>query len=172
VQWRFMANTDTTPSTEWALSCLTHEKCGFIFELLNRDTDRAHRLFFFGFGTDTIPKASAVAKTDAFMFDWTEGKYFHRFTLDKPATFDDFNSTASIKPDRSWDPTGHIMSIGSLTKIKIPQVYMDFEPFNWLWDMVGITRIQYGNGQRTKPLIYAPYYPNAKPSGLMSIASG
>jgi len=141
------ANLDATLSTNWAVGCLSFQKYVLTLELLNTDTDRAHKLVFTGAGSDTVNKP----------FEWTEGQYYQKFKTKFAANFDNFTNPITILTPESGESIHHILRFGLLATMKISQC-----PGNIFgeWNLYGMSKLVYGSGVRSKSLIFAPYYPN------------
>lgn len=142
------ANLDAKLSTNWAIACLSHQKYVLTLELLNRDTDRAHKLIFTGAGSDTVSKP----------FNWTEGQYYQKFETKFAANFDNFaNPITILIPEYGHESIHHILRFGLLATLKISQcpgtIFGE-------WNLYGTSKLVYGSGVRSKSLIFAPYYPN------------
>lgn len=141
-------NLDATLSTNWAIGCLSYQKYILTLELLNRDTDRAHKLIFSGSGTDTVKDP----------FEWLQGQYYQKFETKFAANFSNFRNPITIlTPEYGEATIQHIMRIGLLATFKIFQCPGDL--FGE-WNLYGTCKLVYGTGVRSKSLIYAPYYPN------------
>jgi hypothetical protein len=124
--------TDLVKTTKWSLRCLEHKKTGLAFELKNLQTDSSHKLIFSCYGTNNITQPSF----------WTSGYYPIEFKSNFPVNFENFNNNlASIKPAEGH-PEFHVMKIGWLVTIIIPQPSGEG---NGSWDLYGNCRIEYGS---------------------------
>jgi hypothetical protein len=138
---------DATPSTEWAVACLSHRKFVLTMELLNTKTDRAHKLVYSASGKDTVSEPDY----------WTQGQFYQRFGTKTPVTFEDFNNRLTLLAPLSYPGAiNHEMRIGFLARIIIPQSFSE----KWgEWKLFGTTKLVYGNGARSKMLSFEHYDP-------------